>query len=55
MNTWIARKNLMKHHYQKKKAFYSEFYPEDITDEDYTPAQKIFEELKLENLGDYHN
>ena len=36
-----------------KKAFYSELYLEDITGEDYTHAQKLFEELKLKNLGDY--
>ena len=28
---------------------------ENITDEDYTHAQKVFEELKLKNLGDYHD
>ena len=38
-----------------KKAFYSELYLEDITDKDYTHAQKVFEELKLKNLGDYHD
>ena len=38
-----------------KKAFYSELYLEDITDDDYTHAQKVFEELKLKNLGDYHD
>ena len=38
----------------EKKAFYSEFYLEDIPNEDYTHAQKIFEELKLKNQGDYH-
>ena len=38
-----------------KKAFYSELYLEDITDKDYTHAQKVFEELKLKNLCDYHN
>ena len=30
-------------------------YLEDINDEDYTHAQKIFKELKLKNLGDYHD
>ena len=30
-------------------------YLEDINDEDYTRAQKIFKELKLKNLGDYHD
>ena len=30
-------------------------YLEDITDEDYTHALKVFEELGLKNLGDYHD
>ena len=55
MNTWIAGKDLMKHHYQIKKDFYSELYLEDITDKDYMHAQKVFEELKLKNLGDYQD
>ena len=55
INTWIAGKDLMKHHYQIKKAFYSELYLEDITDKDYTHAQKVFEEFNLKNLGDYHD
>ena len=55
MNTWIVGKDLMKHHYQIKKAFYSELYLEDITDKDYTHAQKVFEEFNLKNLGDYHD
>ena len=38
-----------------KKAFYSELYLEDITNKDYTHAQKEFEEFKLKNLGDYRN
>ena len=38
-----------------KKAFYSELYLEDITDKGYAYAQKVFEELKLKNLGDYHD
>ena len=45
MNTWIAGKGLMKHHYQTKKAFYSELYLEDITDKDCTHAQKVFKNL----------
>ena len=27
----------------------------DITDKDYTHAQKVFEGFKLKNLGDYHD
>ena len=38
-----------------KKSFYSELYLEDITDKDYTHAQKVFKELKLKSLGDYHD
>ena len=34
-----------------KKAFYSEY----ITDKHQTHAQKVFEELKLKNLGDFHD
>ena len=37
-----------------KKAFYSRLY-QDITDEDYIHAQKVFEELKLKDLGKYHD
>ena len=55
MNTWVAGKGLMKHHYQIKKAFYSEFYLEDITDKEYTHAQNVLKELKLKILGDYHD
>ena len=38
-----------------KRTFYSELYLKDITDRDYTHAQKVFKELKLKNLGDYHD
>ena len=38
-----------------KKAFYSELYMEDITDEDYAHVQKVFKEFGLRNLGDYHD
>ena len=30
-------------------------YVEDITDKDYTHTQKLFKELKLKNLGEYHD
>ena len=38
-----------------KKAFYSKLYLEDITDEDYTHAQKVFEEFNLKNPGEYQD
>ena len=38
-----------------KKAFHSEMYLQKITDKDYTLAHIVFKELKLKNLGDYHD
>ena len=38
-----------------KKVFYSKLYLEDITNEGYIHAQKVFEEFKLKNLGEYHD
>ena len=38
-----------------KNTFYSELCLEDITDKDYTHAQKVFEEFKLKNQSDYHD
>ena len=54
MNTWIVGKDLIKNHYQIKKFSYSELNSED-TDKDYAHTQKVFEELQLKNLCDYHN
>ena len=53
MITWMAGKNLMKHHYLIKKAFYSKFCLKDITNKDFPRAQKVFEEFRLKTLGDY--
>ena len=39
MNTWIVEKGFTK----------------DITDKDYIHAEKVFEEFKLKNLGEYHD
>ena len=49
MNTWIVRIDLMKLHF--KEAFYSELYLEDITDEKYIHAQKVFKDLVLKNMN----
>ena len=38
-----------------KNFFCRKFYLEDITDKDYTPAQKVFKELGLKNPCDYHD
>ena len=55
MNTWIAGKDLKKHHYWIKKAFNSKLNLEDSTDEDYTHYKKVLKELGLKNLGEYHD
>ena len=38
-----------------KEKFYSCLNMEDITDIDYKNAKRIFRELKINNLGDYHD
>ena len=53
MKTWIAGKDFMTNYL--KKAFSSELNLEDITDEDYTHPQKVFEQFKLKNLCNYHD
>ena len=56
MNEWIVGKDLMKLHFHIKKCFYSKLYLEDITDDkDYIHAQKVFQEFKLKNLGEYRD
>ena len=38
-----------------KKSFYSRLTGEDISDEDYEHAQKVWEVFEMEHLQDYHN
>ena len=38
-----------------KEAFYSNLNMEDTTDTDYRHANKVFKELELKNLGEYHD
>ena len=38
-----------------EKASYSKLYLENITDEDHIHSQKVFEEFKPKNLGEYHD
>ena len=38
-----------------KNVFCSKLYLEDITDEDYTHAQKVFKKFELKNLSKYHD
>ena len=38
-----------------KEAFYSKLPGEDITDEDYQHAHKVWKEFNIESMKDYHN
>ena len=38
-----------------KKDIYSNSNLEDISDQDYTHAQKVWDVFKIKNLGEYHD
>ena len=46
-------KDSMKHHYLKKKIFYSHLNMEDITDADYVHIKRVCKDFKIRYLGDY--
>ena len=55
MNTWIARKDLMKHRYQIKNFFTVNYIKKDIPNEECAHAKKIWKVFKIKNLGEYHD
>ena len=38
-----------------KEAFYSNFNLEDISDQDYAHAQKVWDVFEIKNVGEYHD
>ena len=52
MNSWERFKETS---LPNKEEFYSCLNMEDITDTDYRHAKRVFKELKMNNLGDYHD
>ena len=55
MNIWIIGRNSMKHHYLKKKKFYSHLIMEGITDADYAHAKSVCKNFEIKKLGKYHD
>ena len=52
MNSWeIFDENIL----PPKEAFYSNLNLEDISDEDYTHAQKAWDVFEINNIDDYHD
>ena len=44
----------MKHHYLKKKIFYSHLKMENITNADYVHAKRVCKDFEIKDLGEYH-
>ena len=55
MNTWIVEKDLMKTHFQIKKIFTVNYIQKILLMKVIYMLKKVFEELKLKNLGEYHD
>ena len=49
----MIEKNLVKHHYLKKKKNYSNLNTEDITHADYVHTKRVCKDFEIK-LGEYH-
>ena len=48
-------KSSMKHHYLKKKGFYSHLNLEDVTAADYAHAKRFYKDFEIKNSGEYQD
>ena len=55
INTYIAREDLMKHHFPDKDALYICLNMEGIVSVYYRHTKIVYKEFKKNNLGDYHD
>ena len=55
MNTWDSWERFNETCLPDKESFYRELNKEDITDEEYAHAQKVWNAFKIKNLGEYHD
>ena len=51
----MIEKSSMKHHYLKKKDFYSDLNMEHITNVDNTHVKRVCKDIEIKNLGEYHD
>ena len=51
----MIEKNSLKHHYLKKKNFYSRLNMEDITDADYAHPKRFSKDFEIIKLGEHHD
>ena len=54
LNIWMIEKNLVKHHYLKKKKKYSHLNIEEITHADYVHTKRVCKDFE-KKLGEYHD
>ena len=53
VNIWYSLEKFDKNTLPPKEAFYSNLNLEDISDEDYTHAQKVWDVFEIKKLGEY--
>ena len=54
LNIWMIEKNLVKHHYLKKKKKYSHLNTEEITHADQVHTKRVCKDFE-KKLGEYHD